>query len=104
MIKLFGVSSTYEPNKRSQKWLKLKKDYLDGMGDTLDLVVCGAWLGKGKRTGTFGSYLVAVYNEDTEDYETVAQLGTGFSDQLLSDLHTKFNETGLVRQHKPMEV
>jgi DNA ligase-1 len=80
MIKIFGPASTYEPNKRSQKWLKLKKDYLDGMGDTLDLVVCGAWLGKGKRTGTFGSYLVAVYNEDTEDYETVAQVGTGFSD------------------------
>ena len=40
--------STYSPSKRSSKWLKLKGDYMDAFGDTLDLVPIAAWKGQGK--------------------------------------------------------
>lgn len=85
--------SSYEPAKRSFKWLKLKKDYLDsGLGDSFDLVPIGAMLGGGKRKGLYGAYLLASYNEDMERYETICKTGTGFSDEQLEEFHKFFQD------------
>lgn len=94
MIKaLEGKDSWYEPSQRSRNWLKLKKDYLDGVGDSLDLAVIGGYIGKGKRTGTYGGFLLAGYNQDTGEYETVCKIGTGFSDEQLKELFEKLKPT-----------
>jgi len=88
MVKMLdGVESHYEPSRRSQNWLKVKKDYLSGAGDSLDLVVLGAYYGKGKRTSVYGAFHLACYNPTTEKYETVCNIGTGFSEALLTELH-----------------
>lgn len=93
MIKTLEDNSTYHPSKRSFNWLKLKKDYLDtSLGDSLDLVVIGADFGKGKRTGMYGSFLFACYDEDTEVFQTVVKAGTGFSDDDLKVMYEKLHE------------
>lgn len=95
MIKTWNSSAQYEPARRSPLWLKFKKDYQEGLADSVDLVPIGAWYGKGKRTGVFGAYLLACYNDDTEEYQSACKIGTGFSDVQLQELTKQMKEHAL---------
>ncbi|GAA5993417.1 hypothetical protein JCM11641_005977 [Rhodosporidiobolus odoratus] len=84
MVKMLeGEGASYEPSRRSIHWLKLKKDYLAGVGDSFDLVVIGADYGKGKRTNVYGAFHLATYDADSGTYQMVCKIGTGFSDEAL---------------------
>ena len=101
MVKMLdGPSSFYEPSRRSQNWLKVKKDYLAGVGDSLDLVVLGAYFGKGKRTSVYGSFLLAAYDKENEVFETICNIGTGFSEAVLEALHAQL-EPIIIDRPKP---
>ncbi|KAI5181795.1 DNA ligase 1 [Nematocida sp. AWRm80] len=91
MVKCADSTSSYEPSKRSQKWIKLKSDYITGLHETLDLIVIGAYHGKGKRTGVYGGFLLGCPNDNGE-IETITKIGTGFSDTLLQQITADLEE------------
>ena len=76
----------YQAGARDWLWIKYKRDYKSEMRDTVDLVIVGAFHGRGKRAGTYGAVLLATYNPETDTFETVTKCGTGFSDDDLAKL------------------
>ncbi len=53
------------------------------LGDSVDVVPIGAYHGSGKRVGVFGSFILAVYNSELEQYQSITKIGTGFTDEML---------------------
>jgi len=74
------LASTYRAGAREFSWIKLKREYRSELTDTIDLTIIGAFHGKGRRAGTYGTYLLAAYDSEREVFTSIAKIGTGFSD------------------------
>ena len=86
VCKSVGEGSVYQAGARGWLWIKYKRDYKSEMKDTVDLVVVGAFHGRGKRAGAYGALLLASYNAEDDTFETVTKCGTGFTDEDLAKL------------------
>lgn len=71
--------ATYEPDKRLDSWLKVKKDYGTTF-DTLDLVPVAGWHGQGRKHKWWSPILLACRNEETGSLEVVTKCISGFTD------------------------
>ena len=85
------LGSRYEPGRRSPDWIKVKNLR------TQEVVVGGWTEGKGNRAGTVGALLIGIPAGGGLSY--VGKVGTGFTRQLLADLHDRF--TKLAQQSSP---
>jgi DNA ligase-1 len=102
VCKSTGPDAIYQAGARGWLWIKLKRDYRTELADTVDLVVVGAYSGRGRRRGTYGAVLLAAYNPEAELYQTVGKCGTGFSDAELAALPEKL--APLVRAPRPPRI
>lgn len=80
------LDSKYVLNSRTNDWVKVKPDYMDELGETLEVLAVGANWGSGKRGGKFGSLLVALVDNEHSDplqglyrYKTLCRVGTGLN-------------------------
>jgi len=99
MCKSTNDDSVYQAGARGWLWIKYKRDYRTEMTDTVDLVVVGALHGRGKRAGTYGTFLLAAYNPDDDVFETVTKVGTGFTDADLQKLPELLNKHRINHKH-----
>jgi DNA ligase 1 len=86
MAKSLSAESTYRAGARGFWWIKYKREYTQGLADSIDGVVVGAFHGRGRRAGTYGALLLAAYNPDKGTYESFCKVGTGFDDAALKAL------------------
>ena len=94
--------------------LQVKRDYVEGLGDSLDLVPIGAWYGNGRKAGWLVScfpvhfvttppqkkcdsicfyrhspFLMACYNPESEEFQSVCRVMSGFSDDFYKEVCLK---------------
>jgi len=99
MCKSMNQDSVYQAGARGWLWIKYKRDYRSEMTDTVDLVVVGAFHGRGKRAGTYGAFLLAAYDPDKDVFETVTKVGTGFTDADLEKLPKMLKKHQISHKH-----
>lgn len=94
------LNAPYIAGARKFAWIKLKRSYKGTLSDTLDLVIIGYYLGKGKRTEFgLGALLVATYNEKEDTFESVAKIGTGLTENTLTQLQEMLFKNKIEKKH-----
>ena len=75
----------YQTGKRSSDWLKIKGSLSD------EFVIAGYTAGQGARSGSFGSLILAQYDQNG-DLIYSGNVGTGFDESLLNDLKKRMGK------------
>jgi DNA ligase-1 len=102
VCKSTGPDSVYQAGARGWQWIKLKRDYRTELSDTVDLVVIGAFAGRGRRAGVYGAVLLAAYDAGADVFRAVTKCGAGFSDADLAALPARL--APLLSSRKPARV
>jgi DNA ligase-1 len=86
-----ALLSTYEPDKRLDSWLKVKKDY-STTSETLDLIPVGAFHGSGRKAAWWSPILLAIRNAETGQLEAVTKCMSGFTDAFYKANRAKYDK------------
>ncbi|EJD52578.1 ATP-dependent DNA ligase [Auricularia subglabra TFB-10046 SS5] len=85
--------ASYEPDRRTFSWIKLKRDYVTGLGDSLDLVPVGAWHGNGRKASWWSPILLACYDSAKGQFVGVCKCMSGFTDAFYKGLNERYPDT-----------
>lgn len=88
-----ALLASYEPDKRLDSWLKVKKDYATS-ADTIDLIPVAGWHGQGRKAKWWSPILLACRNPETGSLEVVTKCISGFTDKFYQANKEKYAEGG----------
>lgn len=93
------TDSPYRAGARGFAWIKIKREYRSELVDSLDLVIIGGSYGRGRRVGTYGALLLAVYDKNENVFKSVCKVGSGFRDEALAELFKELGKYKLPKRH-----
>lgn len=97
------LESSYEAGARNFNWVKLKRHAAGALEDTIDCVILGYLVGRGKRAALgAGALLVGVYDQEHDRFVTISKIGTGLTDEEWRSIQERTK--GLVVDHRPARV
>ncbi len=102
MAKSLKPGSAYRAGARGYWWIKYKRDYTEGLTDSIDGVVVGGFAGRGRRAGVFGAFLLAVYDPKRDRFESFCKVGSGFDDAQLAAMPKRLEKFAVAE--RPPEV
>ncbi|KAH7874590.1 ATP-dependent DNA ligase [Lentinula edodes] len=85
------LSAIYDADKRTFSWMKLKKDYVSGIGDSLDLIPIGAWYGNGRKAKWWSPILLGIWDPDQGHPVAICKCMSGFTDAFYKILSEQFS-------------
>ncbi len=98
------TDAIYKAGKRNFNWIKLKRQESGHLDDTIDCVILGYYGGKGKRAAFgIGAILAGIYNKKIDGFQTVAKIGTGFTDSEWRELKVKCDKLKVINRPKDVE-
>ncbi|KAI9804129.1 MAG: hypothetical protein M1825_001531 [Sarcosagium campestre] len=99
-----ALLSTYEPDKRLESWLKVKKDY-NTTSDTLDLIPVAGWHGQGRKAKWWSPILMAARDPVSGSLVAVCKCISGFTDKFYAANKEKYAQGGPnVLASRPMYI
>ena len=86
IAKSIKEESIYQAGNRGFLWIKLKGLEGGKLRDSIDVVLVGAFYGKGRRTGVYGTYIGAVFDPVDNKYIAFTRFFSGLTDELSESL------------------
>lgn len=100
------VDSHYQSGRKGYSWVKIKEEEGQSgkLRDTLDLVIMGYYFGRGKRSSFgIGAFLAGIVN-NKQEIRTIAKIGTGISDEQLSELKNRVDALTVTKMPSEYQV
>jgi len=91
IAKSIKENSIYQAGNRGFLWIKLKGLEGGKLKDSIDVVLVGAFYGKGRRTGVYGTYIGAVYDKKKDQFLAFSRIASGWTDEIMETLMEEMN-------------
>jgi len=89
IAKSIEKNSIYKAGNRGFLWIKLKGLEGGKLKDTVDVILIGAFYGRGRRSGVYGTYLGAVYDQESDQFVAFTRIASGWTDDIMENLMEK---------------